>query len=84
MYPAEAELNHEDLPILEGGGSANLPLGTQRGPDPLEGERTVSAPNLQLEDLPDPCSFGIHDWVTKHNADRENHQLCVRCGQRIE
>lgn len=41
----------------------------------------MSAPSPQFNDLPDPCSFGVHDWVTKRNDEREDYDVCLRCGQ---
>lgn len=74
----------------DGSGSPTSPLGTEVGTCPrTKGDRLVTVPNLQLIDppscdLPAPCSFGVHDWVTKRNDEHEDYQLCVRCGQRIE
>jgi len=42
--------------------------------------RAVTIPDPHLSDLPDPCSAGVHDWITKRNDDHESYDVCLRCG----
>lgn len=41
----------------------------------------MSMPDPELADLPDPCSDGVHDWVTKRNDQHEMYDVCLGCGQ---
>lgn len=42
---------------------------------------TVSIPDVQLNDLPELCSAGVHEWVTKRNDGQDIYDVCLRCGQ---